>query len=99
MKHIFFLFFFLLAMPALSADVWIDVRSPAEYKEGHIKNAVNIPHKQIADEIDKLGLDKDTRIRLYCGSGGRAGIAKKTLNELGYTKVINAGGYKDIAVK
>ncbi len=89
----------LLAFPAMAADVWIDVRTPAEYKAGHIKNAINIPHERIASEIEKLGLDKNTRIRLYCGSGHRAGIAKKALQKSGYRQVINDGGYEDIRIK
>ena len=76
--------------------VWIDVRSAGEYAQGHIDGAVNIPHTEIAEQITALKLDKDTKIALYCGSGRRAGIALETLQQLGYTRLTNEGGYKDL---
>lgn len=74
--------------------VWIDVRSAAEYSDGHINGAVNIPHTEITEQISQLNLDKDTNIALYCGSGRRAGIALEALQSMGYTRVKNLGGYE-----
>ena len=34
---------------------------------------------------------------IYCGSGGRAALSGKTLEELGYQSVYNAGGFKELA--
>ena len=34
---------------------------------------------------------------VHCAGGGRAALAGKTLREMGYTKVFNAGGFKDLA--
>ena len=79
--------------------VWIDVRSAAEYQTGHLENAVNIPHTEIAQRINEVAATKDKNINLYCGSGGRAEIARKALADLGYTRVTNAGGYKDLIKK
>ena len=74
----------------------IDVRTVGEYKSGHVKGAVNIPHKEIFSKkniIEQLTKnDKKTPIVLYCKSGGRASVAQKTLKNLGYEKVINHGG-------
>ena len=85
-----------VSAPALAADtVWIDVRSEREYQAEHLDNTVFIPHTQIGEEIGKLNLAKDTPIKLFCRSGGRAGIAKETLNGMGYTNVENVGGIAD----
>lgn len=76
--------------------VLIDVRSPGEYNSGHLENAILIPYTDIADKIAQHVKSKSDRIVLYCQSGNRAGIAKKTLEKLGYTAVVNAGSYKKL---
>lgn len=76
-------------------SIWIDVRTPQEYGTGHLEQATNIPHTEIADKIAQLTTDKSAEIKLYCRSGGRADMAKKTLEEMGYTNVTNYGGYED----
>lgn len=81
-----------LISAAIAEEVWIDVRSAEEYAADHLDGAKNIPHTEIAKEIDKLDLAKDAEIKLYCRSGVRAGMAKKSLEDLGYTKVENVGG-------
>ena len=75
--------------------VWIDVRSGGEFQSGHIDDALNIPHTEIADKILAAVPDKDAPVYLYCRSGRRSGIALKALEELGYTNAINVGGYSD----
>lgn len=72
--------------------VWIDVRTTAEYAEDHLDQATLIPFDGIETGIAELQLGRDTPIYLYCGSGGRAEIAKQRLEGLGYTNVTNAGG-------
>jgi phage shock protein E len=71
----------------------IDVRSPEEFEAGHIKNAKNIPVDKIAEDIKYFVPDKEKTIVLYCRSGRRSAIAEKTLKDLGYKNVINAGTY------
>ena len=51
-----------------------------------------IPFDQIEQNIDKLPGDKDTRLVIYCRSGGMSGISARTLVELGYTDVWNLDG-------
>ncbi|MDO3385713.1 rhodanese-like domain-containing protein [Gilvimarinus sp. SDUM040013] len=70
--------------------VWIDVRTAQEYDEGHLKEAINIPHDQITAAISEVEADTATEIVLYCRSGRRAELAKQALNELGYSNVVNA---------
>ena len=40
--------------PAKAKGIWIDVRTPEEYQEGHLADAVNIPHDQIANKISAV---------------------------------------------
>lgn len=42
-------------------------------------------------------LKKEKTVVLYCASGGRSALAGKTLQELGYKSVYNAGAFKDLA--
>ena len=75
--------------------VWIDVRTAEEWQGGHLQQAVNIPHNQIVEHIGQVTSDKDAEILLYCRSGRRADVAKSALEALGYTHVVNVGGYED----
>lgn len=70
--------------------VWIDVRSADEYAEAHLPAAVNIPHETIAEHIAQYAPDKQTPVVLYCRSGRRADVAKDSLEQLGYQRVVNA---------
>lgn len=74
----------------------IDVRSQSEWDSGHVSRAVHIPHTEIAERISEVTADKDAKIVVYCAVGGRAGMAKTTLEELGYTNVENGGGFDDV---
>jgi phage shock protein E len=86
----------LLCSALATADpLWIDVRSPEEYQQDHIAGDPNVPHTGIAQQIESLAPDKDQEIVLYCARGGRAGVAQKTLEQMGYTHVRNAGGIAD----
>ena len=95
----------LLLLIGIHAPTWadetifIDVRSADEYAEGHIDGALLMPHDQIADLIGKANISKESSITLYCRSGRRAEMARQTLEKLGYTNVINAGGYDQLAAK
>lgn len=72
--------------------VWIDVRTPQEYAEGHLLQAKLIPFDGIEAGVSGLALAKNTPIYLYCRSGRRAEKAQHSLRVQGYTNVTNAGG-------
>lgn len=91
-----FLFISTNAQDMKKKTVWIDVRTTEEFNSGHIEGALHIPYEDIGKEIAKHVKDKKTEIKVYCKVGGRAGIAKKTLDKMGYKNVINAGGYEKI---
>ena len=76
--------------------VWIDVRSADEFKQGHLSDAINVPHDKIAQQIAQIEPNKNAPINLYCRSGRRAEVALQELKKLGYTQVINHGGYDDL---
>jgi phage shock protein E len=80
-----------------SETVWIDVRTIEEYENDHIDGDLNLPIQTFstATIATQLGLDQDTRIGLYCASGGRAGRALTILEEAGFTNAFNAGGISD----
>ena len=72
--------------------VWIDVRTPAEFAQGHLEQATLIPFDGIEAGIARLQLPKDTPIYLYCAVGGRAEKARQRLEALDYSAVTNVGG-------
>lgn len=74
----------------------VDVRTPAEYAQGHLDDALNIPFDQIEERVAELGEDKDREIVVYCRSGRRSGIGEKTLRKLGFKNEFNAGGYEQL---
>lgn len=96
MKAITAVLLWCASMVALAGEpVWVDVRTPGEFSSGHVDVATNIPHGEVATGVPALVSDKNAEILLYCRSGNRAGIAKRALEDLGYTNVKNLGGLED----
>ena len=85
-----------IAMMAEETDYLIlDVRTPEEFAEKHIPNAINIPNESIGtDEIKELP-DKNQLILVYCRSGNRSKQAAGKLAALEYTNVVEFGGIND----
>lgn len=69
----------------------VDVRTPGEYRGGHIDGAVNIPVDQVASRISEFG-EQSRPIVLYCRSGARSGNALRILQSKGFTQAYNLGG-------
>jgi rhodanese-related sulfurtransferase len=81
----------------------IDVRDGTEVAaSGKIKGALPISRGLLEFRADPAvpthdpALRKDRPVILYCGSGGRAALAGKTLVDMGFQDVRNAGGFKDL---
>ncbi len=70
----------------------LDVRTPGEFKEGHIENSVNIDllGNDFKDNISKL--DNSKTYLVYCKLGGRSSKASNILNDLGFRNVYNLNG-------
>jgi phage shock protein E len=75
----------------------IDVRTEAEWNDGHIEGAILIPYDFIEGRMGTAAKDKSTRICVYCRSGRRSKIAKKTPKKLQYRDVVNLGSLEDAA--
>lgn len=72
----------------------IDVRTPAEYQDGHLKNSKNLDYKSPNFKEEIKGLDKSKPVLVYCLSGGRSALASKALIENGFAQVYEMkGGY------
>ena len=73
----------------------LDVRRPDEFAAGHIPNAINVPNETIGtSEIAELP-DKNQLIMVYCRSGRRSKEAAEKLVKLGYTNIVEFGGFLD----
>ncbi|MGL4668394.1 MAG: rhodanese-like domain-containing protein [Saezia sp.] len=72
----------------------IDVRTPEEFEQGHLKDSILIEYQNIEQEITKYTTDKNKPIALYCRSGRRSGVAAMVLNRAGYINIVNIGGYE-----
>ncbi|MBS1667334.1 MAG: rhodanese-like domain-containing protein [Bacteroidetes bacterium] len=67
----------------------VDVRTPGEFADGHVKGSVNIPLDQVALQLAKFKNKKN--IVVFCRSGGRSSQAKSILEQNGFTNVVNGG--------
>lgn len=70
----------------------IDVRTPAEYQNGHIENAQNI-NVQSGDFKAKMeNFDREKPIYIYCRSGSRSAHAGRILEEMGFKEIYDLKG-------
>ena len=76
----------------------LDVRTPEEYRGGHIPGSRNIPLQTI-DNVSTVVENKDTALYVYCQSGARSRQAAGLLKQMGYTNVNNIGGIAAYAGK
>lgn len=65
----------------------LDVRTPAEFTEGHIEGAANADWLSGNLLKDLSGIDKTMPVLLYCAKGGRSGEAMKAMIKDGFTDV------------
>ena len=72
--------------------VIVDVRSMAEFKEGHIVNAINIPLNGFGNSIKQLEKHRDKPLVAVCRSGSRSGAACGMLRKNGFETVKNLRG-------
>lgn len=72
----------------------IDVRTPAEFAEGHLPGAVNIPVDELASRMQEVGA-KSERVVVYCRSGKRSARAKGMLEGAGFAKAFDLGAMRN----
>jgi rhodanese-related sulfurtransferase len=91
-------------MMAKGNTLVVDVRDAAEVAaSGKVAGAVHVSRGLLEFRADPelpthdKNFARDKAVILYCGSGGRAALAGKTLKDMGYDQVYNLGGFKDWA--
>ncbi|MCY7400395.1 MAG: rhodanese-like domain-containing protein [Nocardioides sp.] len=75
----------------------IDVRTPEEFDAGHLEGATNVDVQDDDFEARISELPREASYVVYCATGRRATGAVETMVELGFTDVVNGGGYDDLA--
>ena len=75
----------------------LDVRDPSEYRQDHIKGAVNIPLNELRDRMGEV--PKDQEVWTYCFVGQRSYYASRALSQYGYNIKNLSGGFKTFSMK
>ena len=76
--------------------LFLDVREPDEWQEGHIPGAVHIPRGNLESRVESIVPDKSRELVVYCAGGSRSAFGAQSLAELGYENVVSlAGGFAD----
>ena len=81
-----------------SDAIIIDLRDPASYKKGHVRNAVNIPYRELEEYFEKkqdqkYQFPKDKILILYCDRGGASMQAARSLARQGCRTRSVIGGF------
>lgn len=69
--------------------IFIDVRSPQEFREGHIDGAISIPDYRFQKLIQQYSIDKESVVIVYCSTGHRSQRCQKVMQNMGYKNVYN----------
>ena len=72
--------------------VVLDVRTPEEFDEGHLADAINIDFYEADFSLNLEALDKDVPYVLYCRSGNRSGTTAAQMRDLGFSEVYEVDG-------
>ncbi len=70
--------------------VVVDVREPAEFREGHVPGAINIPMGQLNRRLGEI--DRDRPVHVVCASGNRSSAMTDVLTANGFDATNVAGG-------
>ena len=72
------------------APLLLDVRTPAEFQDGHIPGAINVPHEQVASRAAELA--SQNGVAVYCMKGPRARLGEQALLAAGAREVLHGDG-------
>lgn len=72
--------------------ILVDVRTPKEYRNGHMSNAINVSyfHSWFSDSIQKL--DRNKTIYMYCQTQHRSPLASRKMKKMGFKKIVDLKG-------
>ncbi|NNK61875.1 MAG: rhodanese-like domain-containing protein [Gemmatimonadetes bacterium] len=85
-----------------AAEAVLDVRTPREYAQRHLKGAINVNlmAPDFARQVERLTkkgkLKPDQPVYLYCRSGARSGRAARLLRKEGFAEAYNVGGLRGL---
>ena len=75
----------------------LDVRKPAEFAEGHVKDALNIPLNELNNPLNMSAIEDEHNVYVHCASGYRSVIAASLLKRQGIHNIRNVvGGWDSI---
>lgn len=81
--------------PIIEAGAYlVDVRTPGEFAQGHVKGSTNIPLDTLPSQLVKFKDKKN--IVVFCRSGNRSGQAKAILDQNGFSNVVNGGTWEEV---
>lgn len=80
------------AAVTLPDTVVLDVRTPAEFAEGHLPEAVNLDVSAPGFADSLSGLDPDKTYAVYCRSGNRSRAAMATMQQAGFSRLFDLAG-------
>ncbi len=67
----------------------LDVRTPNEYKHGHLHQSILIPVQELQSRYKELAIYKNQEILIYCATGNRSTVAAKILIDRGFKHIAN----------
>ncbi len=73
----------------------IDVRTPHEFDQGHVREAIHIPLDRIAANVERIKQMK-CPIIFCCASGARSGKAVEIMKSKGMKEVYNGGSWEGV---
>nr|WP_297426930.1 FAD-dependent oxidoreductase [uncultured Actinotalea sp.] len=77
----------------LDGALVLDVRTPAEFRDGHLPGALNVPHTELRDRLDEVrGAAGGRPVRVHCQSGFRSYLAHRVLDHAGLDSAMLSGG-------
>jgi len=77
--------------PSSPETMFLDVRDPDEFEEGHLPGAINIPVNMLRSQLDRVSGSKD--LRIYCAVGQRGYLATRILAQHGVVGRNLSGGF------
>jgi hydroxyacylglutathione hydrolase len=87
-------------MPHDDKLVVLDVRREAEFADGHVKGAVNLPLQTLVDPGSMANIDEDQNLYVHCASGFRSVIAASLFKRQGIHNLYNvSGGWNKIKLE
>ncbi|XLS30163.1 rhodanese-like domain-containing protein [Flavobacteriaceae bacterium M23B6Z8] len=84
--------------PAMYADrlsdktILIDVRTPEEFAEEHLANAINIDFFAASFDEEIASFKNEGKVYIYCRSGKRSAKAASRMLEMGFSHIVNLEG-------